>query len=598
MTKISHLLSISPIYALKAGQVQIEAEYELGSRLLSGCIGNIALFLVVFFLTPFLKDHTYPTIFLGGLLVLVNIFRFFLSKKQLSFYPEQRVLWLFLFDIFLITTALIWGYFCLLALKFYGFGSVTTSILLLITSGITASAATSLNTHKFRAQAFIAIILGIPTFYLISIFNTSAAFTIIFISYFVFLSQQIRNQSRIFWNLLNSRKLITDQNQVIETALQTKSEFLANMSHEIRTPLNGVIGVVDILLNSENNSPQQVEYLKIVKASGNTLLNLVNDILDFSRLEANKIELENKPFDVQKSIHEAVELFKTRASEKGLNFYFKHDSEAALWIVGDVNRFRQILNNLIANAIKFTESGSVEISSTFKKLNKGKKEIQISVKDTGIGIPLEVRNKLFLTFSQVDASTTRKFGGTGLGLAISKGLCERMGGTIWLESSPNKGSAFHFTFVGQDIDPIEALARPSNTEIDFNLSQKYPLKVLVAEDNQVNQIVALGLLNKMGYKADLATNGKEVLLKLEQQKYDLIFMDCHMPEMDGFEATKKIIDTYDKKERPKIVALTASVMKSDIHKCFNIGMDGFLSKPIVISKLMQTLKDCKPLKPK
>jgi len=367
---------------------------------------------------------------------------------------------------------------------------------------------------------------------------------------------------------------------------------LANMSHEIRTPMNGIIGMSNLLLGTATD-PLQIERLTIIQNCGNTLLDLINDILDFSKLEADKTELEWLPFNLTHTAREIVELISTRASEKGLTLSYKHDSEVPAWIKGDVTRFRQILTNLVSNALKFTEAGSIEIHSS-GKLKFGKIwEIQVSVKDTGIGIPEELRSKLFQSFSQVDASTTRRFGGSGLGLAICKGLCEKMGGTISIQSEVGKGSTFTFTIEAEECQAFEQqkVANPF-LEVDPEMAKNHPLRILIAEDNRTNQLVAAGLLGKLGYQADVAGNGFEVLKCLESRNYDLILMDCHMPELDGFRTTERILSKYGS-HRPRIIALTASTLSEDIERCYSTGMDGFIGKPISISALAKSLVACK-----
>ncbi|WP_397601851.1 ATP-binding protein [Silvanigrella sp.] len=379
-----------------------------------------------------------------------------------------------------------------------------------------------------------------------------------------------------------------------QAAAKAKSEFLANISHEIRTPMNGIIGMCDLLLDN-NPLPNQIEKLKIIQNCGNILLNLVNDVLDFSKLEAGKLILEKIPFNLNKSCFEIVELLNNQASAKGLVLSYSHDPLTPEWILSSPNQFRQILLNLVTNAIKFTERGYVKICSKLIDEKENELKFQISVEDSGLGISIENQSKLFQNFSQVDASTTRVYGGTGLGLAICKALCELMGGTIGLESKINKGSVFSFSFMAQKLDENQKMnLNKSPFIIDVHLEKKYPLSILVVEDNKINYQVINGILEKFGYRPDLATNGILALEKIDTKKYDLIFMDSHMPDLDGFETTKLIIKKYEKlkKKRPRIIALTASSMKEDKDHCLSIGMDGFISKPILIESLVQQIENC------
>ena len=383
-----------------------------------------------------------------------------------------------------------------------------------------------------------------------------------------------------------SEELIASKESAV-AAMEAKSTFLANLSHEIRTPMNGIIGMTNLLLGSTSD-PKIFDRLKIIQNCGNTLLDLINDILDFSKLEAGRVELEYNPFPLHRTIHETIELLERRAEEKHIRLQYTYDKNVPEWISGDITRFRQILMNLLVNAIKFTHVGGVTINTKARRLDEDNWEIQCSVKDTGIGIAPELQHRLFLSFSQVDASTTRRFGGTGLGLAICKGLCEKMGGTIWLESQEGKGSVFHFTFHGEECDSLASDRSEPFSESLVN-AKSHPLRILLAEDNRTNQIVALGMLEQLGYRCDVAANGKEVLECLERQNYDLIFMDYHMPVMDGIEATKRIIQDFGGRRRPRIIALTASVMKEDIELCLNSGMDGVIGKPVALEDLVNAL---------
>ncbi len=388
--------------------------------------------------------------------------------------------------------------------------------------------------------------------------------------------------------------LLKEERDVANRANQTKAIFLANMSHEIRTPMNGIIGMTNLLLGVVKD-PASGERLKIIQSCGNSLLDLINDILDFSKLEVDKVELEKLPFGLHATAKEVVELLETRPLEKGITLSYRPGQDVPSYIIGDSIRFRQILTNLVSNALKFTEAGTIKVTSKAKKLAAKKWKIEFSVKDTGMGIPDDVKNKLFQSFSQVDASTTRRFGGTGLGLAICKGLCAKMGGAIWVKSEPGKGSTFSFNFIAEETSSlgVEQQSNPFST-FDSDMGKNFPLRILVAEDNRINQLVAIGLLGKLGYQADLVGNGKEVLKRLEQQSYDIILMDCHMPEIDGFEATRKILEKY-KMSRPRIIALTASTMKDDVDRCYQSGMDGFIGKPITISELVKVLSECREL---
>lgn len=392
---------------------------------------------------------------------------------------------------------------------------------------------------------------------------------------------------------LLEESLLASRQEALNSS-EAKSRFLANISHEIRTPMNGIIGMTNLLLGSTSD-PKQLEKLKIIQSCGSSLLVLIDDILDFSRLEAGRMELESSPFSLHSTAEEVVALLGSRASEKGLALVYRPEASVPAAVVGDVTRFRQVLTNLISNAIKFTERGVVEISAGGSVGADGVSDLRFSVRDTGIGISDEMKGRLFQSFSQADASTTRRYGGSGLGLAICKGLCEKMGGSIWVDSQPGMGSTFTFTFRAPVVMEDSGLAPETLTDIpqfDAEMGKKLPLRIILAEDNSTNQVVATSLLEILGYRTDIAKNGFEALGLLEKGEYDLVLMDCHMPMLDGFETTKRILEKYGGR-RPKIIALTASTMKDDVNRCFEAGMDGFIPKPISLSELLEVLRNCK-----
>ncbi len=391
---------------------------------------------------------------------------------------------------------------------------------------------------------------------------------------------------------IKERKL--KENELIEAmeaakqGVLSKDQFLSNMSHEIRTPMNGIIGMTDILLNT-NLTKTQHKYLSAIEYSAKNLHVIINDILDLSKINAEKLELEKTNFkirDVFESVHKTL---KVKVDEKAIGLHLNVDNQIPEKMSGDPVRVNQILLNIVGNAVKFTEKGAVTVNSKLKSGTDNGFQIYCEVVDTGIGIKKENIQSVFESFSQANSGITRKFGGTGLGLPISKKLIELHGGELHLESEYGKGTTFSFT-LNFGIPIIETETIDVRQRIKVSDEQKAKIKILLAEDNKINQLVAKRFLNRFGFNLDIANDGREAVQMVKDNKYDLILMDIQMPELDGLEATRIIRSKLKgQKKNIKIMAMTASVLKKEIDRCYEAGMDDYIPKPFDPDELYEKI---------
>jgi signal transduction histidine kinase/ActR/RegA family two-component response regulator/HPt (histidine-containing phosphotransfer) domain-containing protein len=393
----------------------------------------------------------------------------------------------------------------------------------------------------------------------------------------------------MFRRLRESERALTEARNEAVRACQVKARFIANISHEIRTPMDGIMGMTR-LLSDVGLTREAAHYVETIKTCSTTLLALINDVLLFSKMESERVRLDVRPFDVRRAIKDVRELLSVAACEKRLALFCRLDESLPRFLMGDDMRFRQVLTNLVSNAIKFTDRGSIVVDGSATMVEENRYDVHIAVMDSGIGIAAEEQGKLFEAFYQVrDERAAAPMGGTGLGLAICKAICTAMGGRIEVQSEIGRGTTFSVRFRAEGVEDASAVSPERVAQTETDLGAQLPLRILLVEDNPTSQLLMVQFLGKLGYRTDVAANGQKALEMFERHSYDLIFMDCRMPIMDGYEATKCIRRAPSGARRPAIIALTASAFEHDRSKCLAVGMDDVLAKPVDLDMLQQVL---------
>ena len=584
-------------------ELNVQANRELALRSPKVAFSLVPVALLVTIITDLREHFPVEAGLAVMLLILFGLYRVKLARRFEAEYNQQPRVWLKKFFTVIILSAAIFG--ITLPLVFFSLGAGWTFIIcVLTTTGLAAAATSSLSPRQNLFRTFV-IILELPGAVTLLAFGDLremglGLLMLIFLGQILVMGSYFHHE---FWSGLRTAHLLKKRAAALEKAHaevkeanEAKSEFLTNMSHELRTPLNGIMGLTDLVLDTELQIRQK-EYLRDVRTSGQTLLKIINEVLDFSRIQAGEMELESVVFSLPDLVRQVSVAGELSCRENGNNLTMNLDSDFPHQVAGDPNCIKQILDNLVDNAVKFTKLGKITINGVLGRRQDGLVAFTINVQDTGTGISAEAQKVIFQAFKQADGSTTRSFRGTGLGLALSSQLADLMGGKITLTSTLGQGSTFslHLTLPEVKTQSAETSNPASQTKASTTEEALEGMTVLMVEDNTVNAKLATRLLEKSGIKVVWAQNGQEGVVQYLKGNFDLVLMDIQMPVLDGFGTTKAIREAEETSGKHiPIVALTAHVMEGYREKCLEAGMDDYLTKPLQPKVLRETLEQWSP----